>query len=187
MRLWQGKLPAASEEERIAVEPVDRFDNWADKVWREASESCALGAVRDLRALSVLYPEEDERFLRLKLSDRAGVIGWAVCLGTQLRKHKQFGNMRLGSIVDTLIVPGREKEALSAVIRFLAGLEIDLIVSNQLHQTYCKALEHGGLRPGPSNFGLAISPQLAARLEPLDESVSRFHFNRGDGDGPINL
>jgi hypothetical protein len=88
---------------------------------------------------------------------------------------------------------------------------VDLIVSNQLHGAWCTALVESGFRAGPSNYLLALSPALAEaagggemrrqagvdRLKPVPpwqaEAVGKlklalpFHFNRGDGDGPIHL
>jgi hypothetical protein len=50
-----------------------------------------------------------------------------------------------------------------------------------------------GFRMGPSNYLLAISPALAeaaggghGKLK-LAPPMVQFHFNRGDGDGPIHL
>jgi hypothetical protein len=185
IRIWQGKLPRA-ESGDVTIEPVDQFDPWVNDIWRQSGEF-TLGAVRDHEVLDVLYPATDKRFLRLQVSDKSGPLGWFVCLGTQLRNHKQFGNMRVGSIVDCLTLAGSESKCLAAVVRFLAELEIDLIVSNQSHIDYWTGLQEAGLRSGPSNFGLALSPRLADLLQPLDDIAQRFHFNRGDGDGPINL
>jgi hypothetical protein len=124
--------------------------------------------------------------------------------------HKQFGDMRVGTIVDCLAPP----ESAGDVIRAAAGLleqrRVDLIVSNQLHRAWCTALVESGFRMGPSNYLLALSPALSGaaggektrpqagvdRLKPvppLQADVGRlkptppFHFNRGDGDGPIHL
>ncbi len=39
----------------------------------------------------------------------------------------------------------------------------------------------------PSNYRLAISIRMIQLLDPLTESVPYIHFNRGDGDGCVNL
>jgi hypothetical protein len=133
-----------------------------------------------------------------------------VLLDTQMQGHKQFGDMRVGTIVDCLAPP----ESAGAVIRAAAGLleqrGVDLIVSNQLHGAWCTALVESGFRAGPSNYLLALSPALAEaagggemrrqagvdRLKPVPPlhlqgarrpTGAPFHFNRGDGDGPIHL
>jgi hypothetical protein len=56
---------------------------------------------------------------------------------------------------------------------------VDLIISNQSHAAWSQALLDAGFRTGPSNYLVALSPALA--------KADQFHFNRGDGDGPIHL
>jgi hypothetical protein len=48
-------------------------------------------------------------------------------------------------------------------------------------------LKAAGFWKGPSNYLLALSKGLGKLLEPLDEAIPRIHFNRGDGDGRVNL
>jgi hypothetical protein len=108
-----------------------------------------------------------------------------VLLDTQMRGHLQFGDMRVGSIVDCLAAP----EQAGAVMRAAAGVleerGVDLMVSNQLHRAWSDALQQAGFRKGPSNFLLALSPALAECVNGAGDDG--FHFNRGDGDGPIHL
>jgi hypothetical protein len=225
-----------------AVDLAPGFAPWADEVWERSRSAYALTAQRDAATLERLYPASDPRFLRVRAPG-----GWAVVLDTQMHGHKQFGDMRVGTIVDCLAPP----ECAGAVIRAAAGLleqrGVDLIVSNQLHGAWCTALVESGFRMGPSNYLLALSPALAeaaggektrpqewggqscprppfrrllrvggesrkrqspseSRLQPglaapqvgqdgcqNQKAVGRlkpaspFHFNRGDGDGPIHL
>jgi len=60
-------------------------------------------------------------------------------------------------------------------------------VSNQSHAAWCNAFRQCGCLNGPSNSLFAASPHLARRIGPVENNLSSFHFNRGDGDGPINL
>ena len=107
-----------------------------------------------------------------------------------MRDHKQFGDMRVGTIVDCLGPP----ESAPAIVRAAAGLlerrGVDLIVSNQLHAAWSRALLESGFRTGPSNYLLALSPAFAQAVGqagyPPGPPVN-FHINRGDGDGPIHL
>jgi hypothetical protein len=62
---------------------------------------------------------------------------------------------------------------------------VDLIVSNQLHRAWSAGLIEAGFRKGPSNYLLALSPAFAAAAGSAADH--EFHFNRGDGDGPIHL
>ena len=55
---------------------------------------------RDAATLDQLYPPSDPRFLRVR-----AVGGWAVLLDTRMQDHKQFGDMRVGTIVDCLAPP----------------------------------------------------------------------------------
>ena len=144
-------------------------------------------AVRDSATLNALYPPSTAKFIRLRISCGETVIGWAVVLDTQMSGHKQFGNMRLGSVVDCLAAP----EDACCVVRhssdFLARRGVDLIVSNQASRAWGKAFRAAGYLSGPSNFILALSPMLDARVALLDASWHNIHMNRGDGDGPIHL
>ena len=62
---------------------------------------------------------------------------------------------------------------------------VDLIVSNQLHAAWSRALLESGFRTGPSNYLFALSPALAEAAGGANHD--QFHINRGDGDGPIHL
>jgi hypothetical protein len=184
--------PLARRLPVCAVDLAPGFVPWADEVWERSRPAYALMAQRDAATLERLYPLSDPRFLRVRAAG-----GWAVLLDTQMEGHKQFGDMRVGTIVDCLAPPA----SAGAVIRAAAGLleqrGVDLIVSNQLHAAWGRALVESGFRTGPSNYLLALSPALAEaaggektrpqagvdRLKP----VPPLHFNRGDGDGPIHL
>lgn len=169
------------------VEPVERFADWADDVWRESRPAYAMSAVRDAASLDVLYPSSDRRFVRLRVGRGASTVGWAVVINHALQDHRHFGSVRLGSIVDALALPGCEAAVTSTATRFLVLGGADLIVSNQNHHAWSAALRGCGFFRGPSNFLFAASPDLAALLEPYDETRRRIHMNRGDGDGPIHL
>jgi hypothetical protein len=156
------------------------FAPWAGEVWERSRPAYALLAERDAATLDQLYPASDPRFLRVRASG-----GWAVLLDTQMQGHKQFGDMRVGTIVDCLAPP----ESAAAIIRAGASLleqrGVDLIVSNQLHAAWSHALVESGFRTGPSNYLLALSPAFAKAAGGANHN--QFHINRGDGDGPIHL
>jgi hypothetical protein len=164
--------------EPVTLEPS--FAPWADKTWEHSRHAYALLAQRDAATLDQLYPSSDPRFLRVR-----AVGGWAVVLDTQMKDHKQFGDMRVGTIVDCLAPP----ESAPSVIRAAAGLleqrGVDLIVSNQLHTVWSRALLESGFRTGPSNYLFALSPAFVEASGGANHD--QFHINRGDGDGPIHL
>ena len=156
------------------------FAGWADGTWENCRASYGLSAWRDGATLDALYPPSDARFLRVRAAG-----GWAVLLDTQMRGHKQFGDLRVGTIVDCLAAEKEAETVVRTASRTLQERGVDLIVSNQLHRFWSGALEAAGFRQGPSNYLLALSPALAARLGGRDER--EIHMNRGDGDGPIHL
>lgn len=176
--LWQGRLPKAMDGVKVA--PVEQFGLWADDVWHAAKTGFALAAVRTGELLNARYGAES--FLKLTVARGDETIGWFVCLGKHWKSHPQFGRMRIVTIVDCLALPGDEETCVGAVVRFLSGLEIDMIVSHQSHAVYGEAMTANGMRSAPSHLKLVLSPELAKRLQPLDDAASRFHFATGDSD-----
>jgi hypothetical protein len=138
---------------------------------------------RDAATLNVLYPPGTDRFTRIRVDSR----GWAVVLDTQMRSHKYFGDMRVGTVADCFAAPDDASAVIAAATQLLSSRGVDLIVSNQSHDAWCAGLKGCGFRKGPSNFIFAASKKLATLLEPFDESVGGVHLTRGDGDGPIHL
>ena len=179
---WLGMkaLGMARTPRSAACDPAARFAGWADEVWQRSVADYALVARRDAATLDELYPVEEARFLRVRAAG-----GWAVLLDTQMRGHKQFGDLRVGTIVDCLAPAGSAGAVVRAAASLLAQRGVDLIISNQLHEAWSRALVDGGFRLGPSNYLLALSPKFAACAAGAPQT--RFHVNRGDGDGPIHL
>jgi len=78
------------------------------------------------------------------------------------------------------------EDALAVVRASADALEdqgMELIVSNQSHDSWRRAFKDAGFLQAESNFILAVSKQLAALLQPFEQTKSRFHFTRADGDG----
>ncbi len=178
---WLG-MKALGLARRLPPAPVDlapAFAPWADEVWERARPAYGLLAQRDAATLDQLYPPSDPRFLRVRAAG-----GWAVLLDTQMRNHKQFGDMRVGAIVDCLARPEFAGAVVRATAILLEQRGVDLIVSNQLHAAWSRALLESGFRTGPSNYLLALSPAFA---QAAGDNHDQFHINRGDGDGPIHL
>ncbi len=148
-------------------EPATRFD----EVWARCRNRYSF--LRDRASV-----DDDPRFLRLAVPP----YGWAVVLDTQMRDHRQFGNLRVGTIADCLAAPEDAAAVVRAATHFLARRGVDLIVSNQSHPAWRAALRRSGFLPGPSNFVFAASKKLAGELDWCGA-----HINRGDGDGPIHL
>jgi hypothetical protein len=162
------------------LEPAPAFGEWADEIWQQARAAYPLLGVRDAHTLSELYPAQDARFLRLRTP-----AGWALLLDTAMHGHKQFGAMRVGTIVDCLAAPAMAGPVVRAAASLLEQRGVDLIVSNQSHAEWSRALLDAGFRAGPSNYLVALSPGFAKAAG--DTQPDHWHFNRGDGDGPIHL
>jgi hypothetical protein len=158
----------------------ESFTGWADAVWEGCRDRYGMAAVRDAATLDQIYPASDARFLRVRAAG-----GWAVLLDTAMHGHKQFGDLRVGTIVDCLAPPSDADVVVRTAARFLEERGVDLIVSNQLHHAWASALAGAGFRQAPTNFLVALSPALAASVEGRQDDA--MHINRGDGDGPIHL
>jgi hypothetical protein len=176
-----------SLQKDIAVKAVDEFSSWADDLWEKYKGQYGLLGVRDAESLRILYPKHERRFIRLEVSERSRLIGWAVLLNTPLKNHKYFGNMRLGTIVGTFGDTWHATTIITAARTYLESEGVDLIVSNQAHAVWCRALREAGFLRGPSNFIFAGSTKLMELLDQEGVQNSELHFTRGDGDGPINL
>jgi hypothetical protein len=170
----------------LSVEEFSEFGPWADDLWSACSPAYTFSAVRNRNVLATLYPA-GSRFLRWKLVRDGKTAGWAVGLDTRMSGHKQFGNMRVGTIVDGFAHPADAALVIAAATRALTERGVDLIISNQAHLDWCEGLRQAGFLQGPSNFIFSASPALSRSLEPFDGTVKAAHINRGDGDGPINL
>jgi hypothetical protein len=179
---WIG-MKAMGMARRVAREKVQLasgFAGWADGVWERARGGYRVTGVRDGATLEELYPVSDARFLRVRTAD-----GWALALDTQMDGHKQFGGMRVGTIVDGMAPAGSVGGVVRAVTSLLEQRGVDLIVSNQAHAEWSRGLVEAGFRSGPSNYLVALSPGFAKAAG--DAGAEECHFNRGDGDGPIHL
>jgi hypothetical protein len=171
----------------LACEEVPTFSSWADEIWKRSKGRYAMIAVRDAVVLNTLYPSGNERFRRIKVRRRGEVIGWAVALTTKMKEHNYFGDMQVGSVVDCLALPGEEHPVIATVTRHIEGLGVDVVITNQLHSSWCGAFAKNGYLFGPSNFIFAVSQEVAKKLHPFHLRASQVHMTRGDGDGPIHL
>ena len=173
------------KEPYYAIEEITEFDQDFDFVWENTKQHNSFTAVRNCKYLKTLY--SDKRFIKLKFFNSNKPIGWSVSLCTQLDDHKQFGHMKLGSIVDCLSLKGYERSIISKTSEILKKKEVDLIVSNQSHIFWKNALKMNSFINGPSNFIFASSKALSDKLMSNIKSKDHIHLTRGDGDGPINL
>lgn len=182
---WNALHPTRSADVRngLKLECVDAFDDRADELQLRVRREYAGFCDRSGAALNQRFPMKDARLVRLYVNQGSQLIGWLVLSRNQLHRHKQFGSMKLGCIVDGLCRPTHAQALIACATQALISYDVDLIVSNQSHRAWTNALHKNGYVAGPSNFALGTSPALTELAPALDT----LHFNRGDGDGPINL
>ena len=154
-----------------------------DELFANVRGDYGLMCDRRAAAMRKKLPTHDSRLLRIVLRRSGKVAGWVVVSISQLLNHTQFGNMKLGCIVDGLAVPGDVGSLVGEACRRLEEKRCDLLVSNQTHPVWIEGLRRQDFFQGPSNFILALSPAFEVG-RPAGSSA---HFNRADGDGPINL
>ncbi|MBV9179752.1 MAG: hypothetical protein JO356_00450 [Acidobacteria bacterium] len=177
----------AAAKRKLRVECAPEFGPSANTIWAAAVQHYSCISIRDTETLNYLYPTRDSRYHRLSVYDEDGLTGWAVVTDSQMRGHNHFGNMRVGTIANCLARPGREQEVILAATRYLRERPVDLIVSNQLHPNWIRALDHARYLSYRSNFAFALSPALRSKIDLYDSALQRVHINRGDGDGAYNL
>jgi hypothetical protein len=167
----------------VSVAEVADFPEEIDELFSNVCGDYGLMCDRRAAAMRRRLPAHDSRLLRIVLWRSGKVVGWVAVSISQLRSHTQFGNMKLGCIVDGLAAPSDVGSLVGEACRRLEAARCDLLISNQTHPLWIRGLRRQGFFQGPSNFILALSPPLAA----CRAAVSSAHFNRADGDGPINL
>jgi hypothetical protein len=174
---------------RARAELVPRFEAWADAIWERCKGSYSALAVRDSDTMNTLLPGHGwPPGLRLRIRTRDGAdLGWAIVMDTQMRDDVRFGDLRVGSIVDTLALPEHAGEVVAAATRWLAARGVDLIVSNQAHPRWIQGFADNGYVVLPARRLFAVSPELKKALEPFDQSALGLHMTNMDGHGPMML
>jgi len=173
------------KKKSITVDEVEIFNKEVDDVWENAKKNVYFSAIRNEEYLKTLYP--DKHFIKLKFSSGNKIVGWSISLCNKLQKHKYFGDMKLGSMVDCLSIEGYESSIINKTSNILKKKGADLIVSNQSHLYWQNAFKRNSFISGPSNFIFASSENLSKKLKNIKGREKYIHVTRGDGDGPINL
>ncbi len=168
---------------------LESFATEAESVqslWEETRTGISFTAVRDAEALQILYPPSQTHLTRLLVKRNGVAIGWAVV--GERRKDSKYGEMRVGSIVDCFAAPEEMFAVVRCATQVLREQGMDLILSNQSHQSWGKAFAAAGYLPGPPNFIFAASKKLAELLVPFNLVRGKMHLTRADGDGlPANF
>ena len=131
------------------IEPHAGFGEWADKIWDDTHRFYSLIGVRDRGSLEVLYDSDAFSGMSvLRISRHGEDIGWVAVRDTAMFGHRQFGNLRVGSIVDGLCAPDSAAAMVSAATSFLENRGVDVIVSNQSHRAWARGLKVAGYLRG---------------------------------------
>jgi hypothetical protein len=166
----------------VSIDQVTELPSDIDEIFSRLRGDYGLLCDRTAVAMRKKLPQ-DPKLIRLVLSRSGKLDGWVVLTLSRLNNHTQFGNMTLGCVVDGLAAAKDVDILVAEACRRLEAGGCDLLVSNQSHPAWISALRRQGFLQGPSNFVLALSPPLAAARA----AATCAHFNRADGDGPINL
>jgi len=127
--------------------------------------------------LDALYPPDDHSFVRLHIPGATGVLRVRA-----LRGHAYFGDLVVATLVEAFCQPGAECALLQAAVDKARAMGAGLLLTNQTAPELQQALESAGWLSYPSNYLLALSPPLAARV-----GGKPVYVNRGDGDGLLSL
>lgn len=172
---------------RYQSHPLDEFSAWTDRIWTESASRYSLSAVRNADCLRFLYPHQAPPYYGVKLTEGDAPAGWVQMLDCQPRDRSYFGEMRVAALVDGVAPPAAIPSLVHSGVEAARTRHADIVISNQMHRDWISALKAAGFWQGPSNYLLALSKGLRKLLEPLDEAMPHIHFNRGDGDGRVNL
>jgi hypothetical protein len=177
----------ASFDRQFHTEPLTEFGPWADDVWNQSQDEYLLSAVRNADYLRFNYPQTAHPYSGIKLLDAGAPVGWVNLLECRPQNKSYFGAMKVAAMIDGVARRPFIPSLVTSAVRTAKENGADMVFSNQTHQDWTEALRNAGFWPGPSNYLLALSKELARCLEPLTEAIPRIHFNRGDGDGRVNL
>lgn len=183
LQAWKGRA-GTRRSTRASAEVQPSFGPWADEIWTRCSGDYPLIAVRDRATLNFLFPQGNPLFTRLRITVPDGqTIGWAVVSTRKMEDHPQYGNLRVGQIIDALGHPEDAGTIIGVAADFLRRQGADVATCNHSHAAWVAAMDASGFLTGPSNFIFAAPPAMAALLAPFNENQTRLFFTRADGDG----
>jgi hypothetical protein len=189
-----GSLLSGARLLRLAAAPsydatvVSQYGPWTDGLWEQARSDYGLVPARNAATLNWLYrPDFFADFHRLRVQHRGADVGLASVLRADFGPRipdPYFGHLRVGLIADMFGCLAHARGITAATVRFLLGLDVDLIVGFQLHPTWSQALSDVGFHAGPSNFCWYRNPAVETLLSGAGLGVPQVHLNRADAEGP---
>lgn len=173
---------------RATAVEVAEFGEWADALWEESKGCYAALAVRDAAMMNRLMPPGKwPPVRRLRVDLKGCTVGWAAVMDTQMQANENYGDLRVGSIVDCLARTEHAGEVVAAASAFLARSGVDMIVSNQAHPAWARGFAQNGYAVLPNRRLFAVSPALRDLLAPFDDTARGLHLTNMDGHGPMAL
>lgn len=168
---------------------VETFGAWADEIWECSHQAYSWVARRDRAALDHLMGQPGWPDARIfKLMNGNALLGWFAVRISDLENDKRFGNLRVGSIIDALTVPGFETEAVSLAVQYLADEGADLIGGHLSHSVWKSAMRRAGFFEFAGQRPLYLAPDLVRRLAASGvTSSAQVHLMPIDGDGPMGF
>jgi hypothetical protein len=182
-RQWFGPAPQAE------AKTVDRFGVWADEIWQAARDHYSMIASRDHTTLNALMPRDRWPAVEIiQVAVESEIIGWAAIRIADMSGDRRFGSQRVGSIIDSLALPGREAAVIDTAVRALENRGVDFIISNYLHPVWRRAFRGCGFLELARRRNLTISPALQERFGPDWRAfLANTHLTPIDADGPHGL
>jgi hypothetical protein len=184
----QRALKARYPSDSVRATEVARFGTWADDLWESGSPEYEMIAVRDSKTMNALLPSTGwPESVIVRVDDGDEVIGWAAVRDTQFKDDARFGNLRVGSIIDSLARPGRETCVVCAATTFLERRQIDIIVTNYTHAKWIAAFQSRGFFAIRNRRSFTVSPALYEKMGSGQIDAGSVHLTPLDGDGPHGL
>jgi len=187
VRAIQGARTRSCFDRQYERHHIQSFSEWADQIWQANARQYSFSAVRSADYLRFIYPPDDSPYYGIQLTSGNAPIGWVEMLDCSFRDRSYFGQMRVAALLDGVGPAAAIPSLIHCAIDAARIHNADLLISNQMHRDWTSALKATGFWQGPSNYLLALSKDLAKLMDPLPETVPLIHFNRGDGDGRVNL
>lgn len=161
------------------------FGPWADEVWEKAKGQYELIALRDAATLNRALPTDAyPHAIPLKVTSGGRVVGWAALRDRRLSGDPLFGDLRAGSVIDALALPGHEGAVAAAAARQLRRKGVDLIGACFLHKRWIAAFRGAGFLQLPGRRNVGFSPALMEEAGGAEPLMRGTHLALIDSDGP---
>jgi hypothetical protein len=170
---------------RLKTVEVEEFGPWADLVWAASAAGYGLIARRDAEAMNVMLPDgrwPNAQILRIEADGH--VVGWAAIKDTRFENDSRFGDLRVGTIVDSLAEPGQEAAVIAAATDYLRRRGVDLAISIYSHRTWLNGFAAAGYLIQPDRRPVYMSPAFAEMALADATNLDAAHLTPLDGDGP---